>query len=222
MQHLLEQLNTAVTTFINSDNIWTAFWAVFLLMLLESACIPVPSEVTMLYAGYLVYLHPHHSLAVWFVAMITAGVVGNIVGSLITWAIGRSGGRSFLEKHGRWLHASQRSLDRSDAWFARYGARTVLLTRMMPIVRTFISLPAGVARMPLGRFTLYTTLGCVPWVAALTYIGWLLGPKWDKAHQVLRYGDYLVVAAVVAAVGYFLLKRRRRKSTAAASDSTPA
>jgi len=98
MQHLLDQLNHAVTTFINSDSIWIAFGAVFLLMLLESACKPIPSEVTMLYAGYLVYQHPHHVLAVWFVAMITAGVAGNIVGSLVTWAIGRFGGRSFLEK----------------------------------------------------------------------------------------------------------------------------
>ncbi len=178
--------------------------AVFVLMVLESACIPAPSEVIMLFGGYLVSQGD-----ATFAMVVAAGVSGNVVGSLIAWAAGAYGGRVYLERHGKWLHVTPARLNRADHWFEQRGHRAVFISRMLPIIRTFISLPAGVSRMPIGRFTTYTMAGCIPWVAALTYIGLLLGPQWERAHGVLHYLDYLVVVGVIA-LGAALLGRSRR------------
>lgn len=207
MQHLLDQLAHAVTS---SMDAW-GIWAVLFLMILESACIPVPSEVIMLYGGALVYTGDAS-----FLAVVAAGVAGNVIGSLIMWAIGRYGGRTFLERHGKWVHISHRSLERGDEWFERYGNMAVFFGRMLPVIRTFISLPAGIAEMPIGRFTLYTTLGCIPWVIMLTWIGYKLGPHWEKAHSVLHYGDYVIVAAIIFAAVWVFLQRRTSRTNSAA------
>lgn len=180
--------------------------AVFVLMVLESACIPAPSEVIMLFGGYLVSQGDAS-----FAIVVTAGVAGNLVGSLIAWSIGAFGGRVYLERHGRWLHATPENLARADRWFDRWGARAVFASRMMPIVRTFISLPAGVSRMSVGSFTMLTLLGCIPWVTALTLVGWSLGPHWERAHGVLHYFDYLVVAMIVTGIGGMAVRARRRR-----------
>ena len=178
--------------------------AVFLLMILESACLPVPSEVIMLFAGYLVSIDKMS-----LTAAVAAGVAGNIVGSWIAWGVDRSGGRVLLERHGRYLHVTPARLDLADRWFERRGERVVLIARCLPIIRTFISLPAGIARMPFWRFTLYTAVGCVPWVLALTLLGVQVGSKWDEWHKRLEFLDYLVAAAIVAAILYLILRRRR-------------
>lgn len=183
--------------------------AVFVLMVLESACIPAPSEVIMLFGGYLVSQGDAS-----FAVVVAAGVLGNVVGSLIAWSIGAYGGRVLLERHGKWLHATPANLDRADRWFEQRGHRAVFISRMLPIIRTFISLPAGVSRMPIGRFTTYTLAGCVPWVAALAGIGWVLGPHWERAHGVLHYLDYLVVAGVVVSAAWLLFRARRRAASA--------
>ena len=173
-------------------------------MVLESACLPVPSEVIMLFAGYLVSIH-HMSL----VGAVAAGVAGNIVGSWIAWGVGISGGRVLLERHGRYLHITPERLDLADRWFARRGERIVLIARCLPIIRTFISLPAGIARMPFWRFTLYTAIGCVPWVLALTLLGVQVGSRWDEWHKRLEFLDYAILAAILATIAYLLLRRRR-------------
>jgi membrane protein DedA with SNARE-associated domain len=178
--------------------------AVFVLMILESACLPVPSEVIMLFAGYLVSIH-HMSLT----EAVAAGVAGNLVGSWIAWGVGMTGGRALLARHGRWVHITPARLDLADRWFAKRGERVVLISRCLPIIRTFISLPAGIARMPFWRFTLYTAIGCVPWVLALTLIGVWVGSKWDEWHKRLEVLDYLVAAGIVAAVVYLVVRRRR-------------
>ena len=178
--------------------------AVFFLMILESACLPVPSEVIMLFAGYLVSIH-QMSLT----AAVAAGVAGNIVGSWIAWGVGMSGGRALLERHGRYLHITPARLDLADRWFQRRGERIVLIGRCLPIIRTFISLPAGIARMPFWRFTLYTALGCIPWVLALTLIGVQVGSKWNEWHKRLEFLDYLVIAGILAAIAYLIVRRRR-------------
>src|SRR3954463_6501674 len=139
---------------------------VFVLMVLESACIPIPSEATMLFAGFNVS-DGHYSLF----AAVAVGTLGNLVGSWIAYAVGYHGRIDLLEKHGKKLHIKKSHLEWADRWFQRHGDATVFFARMVPIVRTFISLPAGVARMPFWRFTAFTLAGCIPWVFALTFIG---------------------------------------------------
>src|SRR3954471_11409704 len=148
---------------------------VFVLMVLESACIPIPSEATMLFAGFNVS-DGHYSLF----AAVAVGSVANLVGSWIAYAVGYYGRVDLLEKHGRKLHIKQSHLACADRWFERHGDATVFFARMVPIVRTFISLPAGVARMPFVRFSVLTLLGCVPWVLMLTLIGREAGDNWGK------------------------------------------
>jgi membrane protein DedA with SNARE-associated domain len=179
---------------------------IFVLMALESACIPVPSEATMLFAGFNVATG-HYSLF----AITVAGVLGNLVGSWIAYGVGYYGRLELLEKHGKLLHISPRQLERADRWFAHYGAATVLVTRVMPIVRTFISLPAGVARMPFWRFSLLTLIGCIPWVFALGLIGQLTKSNWTDVKHALSYVDYAVLAAVAIGVVYLVVRRRRRR-----------
>jgi membrane protein DedA with SNARE-associated domain len=178
--------------------------AVFALMLLESACIPVPSEVIMLYAGYLVSIGK-----LGLVAAVVAGVLGNLAGSVLAWWAGSAGGRGFILRHGRYLHITESRVARADRWFERYGERTVLIARCLPLVRTFISLPAGVARMPLRRFALFTTLGCVPWVLALTLLGDAVGKNWESLHNRIAFLDDAVVALVAAALVWLVVRVRR-------------
>jgi membrane protein DedA with SNARE-associated domain len=177
-------------------------------MLLESACIPIPSEATMLFAGFNV-ANGHYSL----VAITVAGVAGNLVGSWLAYGVGYYGRLELLEKHGRWLHISPRQLARADRWFTRYGAVTVLGTRVLPLVRTFISLPAGVARMPFWRFSVLTLVGCIPWVLALGIIGDLAKANWKTWKNNLQYLDYAVVAVVVIGIVLLVIRWWRRRGS---------
>ena len=177
---------------------------VFALMLAESACIPIPSEATMLFAGFNV-ASGHWGL----IPTVAVGVAANVVGSWIAYAIGYYGRLDILEKHGAKLHIKPSHLEWADRWFQRYGSATVFFSRMLPIIRTFISLPAGVARMPFWRFTLLTTAGCVPWVFLLTFIGKEAGDNWEKWKNNLHYVDYVVVAAIVLGVLWLIVRRRR-------------
>jgi len=178
---------------------------VFVLMLLESACIPIPSEATMLFAGFNV-ANGEYSLF----AATAVGVVANVVGSWIAYAVGYFGRIDVLEKHGRKLHIKPSHLAWADNWFQRYGDATVFFSRMLPIIRTFISLPAGVARMPFWRFSVLTVAGCIPWVFALGFLGKQVGSHWDDWKDRLHYLDYAVLAAIIALIVYALIRRRRR------------
>ena len=178
---------------------------VFVLMLLESACIPVPSEATMLFAGFNVS-NGEYSLF----AATAAGVIGNLVGSWIAYGVGYVGRVDILEKHARKLHIKKSHLEWADRWFERHGDATVFFTRMLPIIRTFISLPAGVARMPFWRFTAFTLLGCIPWVLLLTFIGKEAGDNWESWKDSLHYVDYAVAAAIVIGVVWLVVRNRRR------------
>lgn len=196
---VLQPIIDAATDLINS----TGLAGVFVLMTLESACIPIPSEAIMLFAGFNV---SQGNLSL--VGIVVAGVLGNVVGSLIAYAIGYLGRIELLERN-RVFHVSRVQLERADRWFERYGSATVFFARMVPIVRTFISLPAGVARMPVGRFTLLTAAGSIPWVLLLAIIGREVGDNWDKWRSHLDYVDYAVAAAIVIGVAYLLVRRRR-------------
>jgi len=177
---------------------------IFVLMLLESACIPVPSEATMLFAGFNVSDGEYSMFAA-----VAVGSVANLVGSWIAYAVGYYGRVDLLEKHGGKLHISKSHLAWADRWFERHGDATVFFTRMLPIIRTFISLPAGVARMPFWRFSVLTLAGCVPWVFMLTFIGREAGDNWEKWKDSLHYVDYAVAAMIVLGVGYLIVRRRR-------------
>jgi membrane protein DedA with SNARE-associated domain len=178
---------------------------VFVLMLFESACIPVPSEATMLFAGFNVS-NGEYSLF----AATAAGVIGNLVGSWIAYGVGYVGRVDILEKHARKLHIKKSHLEWADRWFERHGDATVFFARMLPIIRTFISLPAGVARMPFWRFTAFTLLGCIPWVVLLTFIGKEAGDNWESWKDSLHYVDYAVAAAIVIGVVWLVVRNRRR------------
>ncbi len=197
---MLNRLVDAVTTLIGDHGVP----AVFFLMVLESACLPVPSEVIMLFAGYLVSIDQ-----MTLTEAVVAGTLGNVVGSWIAWGIGISGGRVLLERHGRWVHITPARLDMADRWFERRGERIVLIGRCLPIVRTFISLPAGIARMPFWRFTIYTAIGSFIWVLGLTLIGVQVGAQWDEWHKRLEVLDYLVAVGIVAGVAYLVVRWRR-------------
>jgi len=177
--------------------------AVFLLMILESACIPVPSEAIMLYGGFLV--SQGKAGLGW---IIVAGVAGNLIGSWIAWWVGRVKGREWLLRW-HWLHVTPKRLDAADRWFARWGDWAVMLTRCLPIIRTFISLPAGIARMPFWRFTVLTLIGCIPWVTALALVGRAVGDNWEDIQKQLHYFDYAVAIAIVAGIVWLIVRRRR-------------
>jgi membrane protein DedA with SNARE-associated domain len=191
--------------------------AIFGLMLLESACIPIPSEATMLFAGFAVAepgaTEHHLTLA----GVLAAGVLGNLAGSWLSYWVGRAGRLELIERHGHWLHIKPSHIATADRWFERYGGAAVFFSRMLPIVRTFISLPAGVAKMPFGRFTAYTLLGCIPWVLALALAGEALGSNWTDARPYFEYLDYAIVAAIVIGVVLLLVRRRRSKAEPARS-----
>src|SRR3954453_2704820 len=182
---------------------------VFVLMVLESACIPIPSEAPMLFAGFNVS-DGHYSLF----AAVAVGTLGNLVGSWIAYAVGYYGRVDILEKHGRKLHIKKSHLEWADRWFDRHGDATVFFARMLPIIRTFISLPAGVARMPFWRFTLLTLAGCIPWVLLLAFIGKEAGDNWESWKDSLHYVDYAVLAAIAIGIVWLVIRGRRRRSDA--------
>jgi membrane protein DedA with SNARE-associated domain len=188
------------------------YLAVFVLMVLESACIPIPSEVTMLFGGALANAAFLSSLGndgehLNFVLVALVGTAGNLIGSWIAWGVGYRGGRPLIERWGRYIFLRQHELDRAEVWFDRHGQVAVLVSRVLPVVRTFISLPAGIAEMPFLRFSLYTVLGCLPWTFALTAIGYALGSQWDTVERYLRPVSYLVAAVCVLAVGWWFYHR---------------
>jgi len=196
---VVEPIIEVATNFIGS----AGEAAVFLLMVLESACIPIPSEAIMLFAGFSV-----SKGELSLVGIVVAGVLGNLVGSWIAYAVGYYGRLDLLEKN-KLIHVSPKHLKWADDWFARYGNATVFFSRMLPIIRTFISLPAGVAKMPFWRFSAYTLLGSIPWVLMLAIVGEKVGDNWEDWRHKLGYLDYLIVVAIVVGVVYWLVKRRR-------------
>jgi membrane protein DedA with SNARE-associated domain len=192
------------------------YFAVFLLMAAESACVPVPSELIMLFGGALAAgavrgAHPDLTL------VIVAGTLGNVAGSYVAWLAGRYAGQATLRRWGRYVWLKDDDIDRATRWFERYGAAAVFFGRMLPVVRTFISLPAGFAAMRPVRFGVYTLAGCVPWTAALGIAGYAVGRNWQRIADAFHGPTYVVagIVAVVAliAVGIFVRRRRAEDAT---------
>lgn len=189
--------------------------AVFVLMVLESACIPVPSEVIMLFGGalaggLLAASHPHVSL----VGVAVAGAVGNLVGAMIAYLVGRAGGRPLLEHYGRYILIRTEHLDRAESFFARRGDIAVLVGRVLPVIRTFISLPAGVAEMPVGRFAVFTLIGSLPWTFALAAAGYALAANWASIASAFTVVSVVIAVIVVATIAWWFLRRRNNRDPA--------
>jgi len=183
-------------------------WAGFILMILESACIPVPSEAIMVFGGFLA-----GQGKVSFQAVVIAGVGGNLVGSWIAYWVGATKGREWALRW-RWLHITPARLDAADRWFEKYGGWAVLVSRCLPIIRTFISLPAGVARMPFWRFSALTLIGCIPWCLLLAYAGLAVGDNWEMLQKQLHWFDYAVAAAILVALVWIVVRYRRKRAAA--------
>jgi membrane protein DedA with SNARE-associated domain len=186
------------------------YLAVFLLMVPESACIPIPSEVTMAFAGYFA---SQGSLNLWVAGVV--GALANLAGSLIAYAVGATGGRALVLRWGRFVRLNVHHLDRAEAWFKNFGPRAVFWSRMIPVVRTFISLPAGAARMELKRFSLYSFAGSLPWTIGLAVGGYELGRNWTKLAHNMELVSILVVLVLVGVAALIALRARRRKAPAA-------
>lgn len=189
---------------------------IFLLMTVESAGIPFPSEPTMMAAGF---ASARGELA--FLPVVLVATFANIVGSLIGYAIGYYGRVEALEKH-KWLHLDPKQLARNERWFQEYGGITVFVTRLLPIVRTFSSIPAGAARMPLGKFVAYTFAGCFLWMLLLTYAGRKLGENWRDFQDKLHYVDYAVAAAIVVTAVWLFIRWRRNRAARSVVDQAVA
>jgi membrane protein DedA with SNARE-associated domain len=190
------------------------------------AILPVGSELVMLYGGVLAagaiagkhatLFGVHLSTGLEsYVVLALAGALGYLVGSLVGWAIGARGGRALIERHGRRLHLSPQTFARAEEWFTRRGRLAVFLGRLTPVVRSFISIPAGVFRVPLGTYTALTAAGSLLWCCAFAGVGWALGSAWQGFHHGFRYADYAAVALIVVLLGVAVMRRRRGAQAAA-------
>ncbi len=211
---MLEAIDAIVIPFLEALYERFGYVGVVIAMAIESAAIPLPSELILPFAGWSVskgLTEPLTSSPWSYWGAVVAGVVGNTVGSLASYAIGAYGGRPLVERYGKYVLISAHDLELADRWFARYGEATVFFSRMLPIVRTFISVPAGIARMPLWRFTLFSILGAIPWVMLLVWGGMQLGDHWLELKHNLRGLDYLIAAVILLGVGLFVWRHVRRR-----------
>lgn len=198
---ILEFLGVIVKSIINA----VGYWGISIAMAIESVCIPLPSEIIMPFSGYLI--SEGRFEIIW---VVVAGTIGNLVGSVIAYWVGVVGGRPFLIKYGKYILMSHHDIEVAQRWFNKYGDITILLTRNMPVIRTFISLPAGIAKMNFFKFCFYTTIGSIPWNFALTYLGMILGPKWHTTLSPI-FHKFDAVIGVFLAVGIYLFIKRHLK-----------
>ncbi len=200
---MIESLTNLIT---GSISVW-GYPAIFVLMTLSSMCMPVSSEVVILFAGFLAYqgrldLFP---IIVWATA-------GNIFGSILAYYIGLFGGRPFIEKYGKYVFVKKREIDWADHWFDRYGHETVFFGRMIPVIRAVISVPAGVSRMNIAKFVVYSTLGALPWDTGLAFAGYALGSQWHKITKYFNAATIIVGIILLAAVAYFVYAHIKRRN----------
>jgi membrane protein DedA with SNARE-associated domain len=204
---MIDQVISALASWIVEVISTAGYFGVVLMMAIESACIPLPSEVIMPFAGYLVSIGQFS-----LIGAATAGALGCNLGSTVAYYVAAVGGRPVLDRWGKYVLISAKELERTDRFFARYGAATVFFGRLLPVVRTFIAFPAGLARMPMLKFQVYTFLGSWPWCFVLAYIGYLLGARWDSDptfRKLFHEFDAVVVVAVVAGFAWLIWSRWR-------------
>ncbi len=197
-------LDTGLAGFVTGTLSTLGYLGIVLLMAIESACIPLPSEIIMPFSGFLV---AKGTFTLWGAAL--AGGVGCTLGSTVAYVVGAIGGRPLALRYGRFVLLSSHDIDAADRWFGRFGEATVFFARLMPVVRTFISLPAGVARMPFGRFLIYSFVGSVIWSGLLAYIGMQLGQNWDTIGPIYHKFDYLFIALIVLLIALYIYRHVR-------------
>jgi membrane protein DedA with SNARE-associated domain len=200
-----------ISAFIIATISALGYGGIVLLMAIESACIPLPSEIIMPFSGYLVYTG---QLNLWVVSV--AGAVGCVLGSLVAYWVGMYGGRPFIEKYGRYVLISRHDLDLADRWFDRFGEVIVFASRLLPVIRTFIAFPAGVARMNLKKFVLYTFLGSLPWCLGLAYVGQKLGEQWQTnptLKTLFHRFDFLIGIVIVLAAAWWIWRHVRHEKS---------
>ena len=196
---LIEAIISELSRFVIACISKFGYSGILLTMAIESACIPLPSEIIMPFSGYLVTTGQFTMLGVTL-----AGAVGNVVGSVVAYYAGVWGGRPFVERYGRYVLVSHRDLDIADRWFLKYGEAAVFFSRMLPVVRTFISLPAGVARMNFTRFVCFTFLGALPWCYLLAYVGLKMGEHWEDLREYFHQFDLVIGLLLVAGLAWFV------------------
>ena len=210
---MLEAIDGIVLPFIDALYSQFGYVGVAIAMTIESAAIPLPSELILPFAGWSVsrgLIEPLTNATWSYWGAVVAGVIGNTAGSLLSYAIGAYGGRPLVERFGKYVLISAHDVDVAERWFEKYGEATVFFSRMLPIVRTFISIPAGVARMPLWRFLLFSILGAIPWVMLLVWGGMVLGDHWLDLKHSLKGLDYVVAALLLAGLGLFVWRHLKR------------
>jgi len=183
----------------------TSYFGIGVLMVMESMVLPVPSEAVMPFAGFLWY-----DKKLIFIFIVIASTLGSIIGSLISYLIGKYGGRPFVRKFGKYLLLNEHHLDQTEVFFNKYGDKTIFISRFIPVIRHLISIPAGVGRMKLGRFCLYTILGAGIWNSILTYLGFLLGKNWEQIKKYAEVIDVVLVVLIISAIVYFIIHRKRK------------
>jgi membrane protein DedA with SNARE-associated domain len=224
----LSGIEKSLIELIQSWYLHTGYLGILLAMTLESCCIPLPSEIVMPLAGYFVYqstVNQTGQFSLWGVALV--GAIGCLLGSTIAYIIGATGGRPLLLKYGKYILISKADSDRADRWFQRHGAPVAFFSRLLPVVRTYISLPAGIAEMKLPQFLLFTFLGSLPWTFALAWLGMWLGDQGkitdptmlpDRLGGIFHGLDAVILIALVAAVAYYVYRHVKHDREARASD----
>jgi membrane protein DedA with SNARE-associated domain len=207
MSSLIEAVITILSRFVISTISTLGYAGIVITMAIESACIPLPSEIIMPFSGYLVTTGQFTMLGVTL-----AGAVGNVIGSIAAYYVGVRGGRPFVERYGPYILLSRRDLDTADRWFAKYGEAAVFFSRLLPVVRTFISRPAGIARMNFPRFVAFTFFGSIPWCYGLGYIGVAMGERWDQLKQYFHQFDIVIGLGLALAIGYFVWSHWPRRA----------
>ncbi len=198
----MEQFSQVFLGFIDQ---W-GYLAVAVLMAMENACIPIPSELILGFAGYLIFAEK-----MTFTGALIAGMAGGMLGSVFAYYVGLWGGRPFVNRYGKYFLVKQSHVDVAQKWFDRYGLKAVFFSRLLPVVRTFISLPAGFADVNMKKFLAYTFLGSLPWTALILYAGLLLGQNWQKMLAVGHEASLIFVAVSALVIGYFYLRHKRRQ-----------
>lgn len=209
---MIEAIFTWLTGWLTLEMKEYGLWAVFIGMVIESACIPLPSEIIMPLGGLMVH---QGYFSIWSVTL--AGTIGNLVGGAIAYYVGKTGGRVFVKKYGRYVLLSEKHLDQSERWFNQRGEATVFWSRLLPAVRTFISLPAGIAHMDFLKFAIYTTIGSFPWALGLTYVGYFFGENWSLMNTYLHEMNYILWALAAVAIGVFFWRKKRKAKRRAIS-----
>lgn len=204
---MIYELLALISSFIVNTISTLDYPGVVILMTLESACIPIPSEIIMPFSGYLVFLE---KFSLW--PVVIWGTIGNLIGSVIAYWVGFYGGRPLIEKYGKYILISHHDLERTQNWFQKYGKTSIFFSRMLPVIRTFISLPAGIAKMPFWQFSFFTFLGSLPWVFILTYAGILTGENWSQLEIYFRKFDWLIGALIILGIGWWISRKFKIKN----------